>query len=67
MPRNGGLKDMAKITFIGERNEEVTFSNVSNGCPFSLLQGNAWIRQTKSLGSLSNDDVDINEIGEKKQ
>ena len=50
-----------------KENEEVTFSNVSNGCPFSLLQGNARIRQTKSLGSLSNDDVDINEIDEKKQ
>ena len=48
-------------------NEEVTFLNVSNGCPFSLLQGNAQIHQTKSLGSLSNDDVDVNEIGEKKQ
>ena len=50
-----------------QTNEEVTFLNVSNGCPFSLLQGNAWIHQTKSLGSLSNDDIDDNEIGKKRQ
>ena len=45
----------------------MTFLNVSNGCPLSLLQGNARIHQTKSLGSLSNDDIDDNEIGKKRQ
>ena len=40
---------MAKIAFIGESKEEVTFYNVFNDCLFSLLQGNARNCETKSL------------------